>query len=178
MINLIKWRNDGIQEQFAYYVNSVKGQISFEDQGVLNAVLKKEMFVLPFKYNVMTIYYDMGYDGASVIRGASNFYKKKEINEACKTPSIVHFTNSFASNRPWVENCQHPFSKKWLYYRAQTPWKNAPLYKDKKSMYRMVNRWVFNKLPHGLGLKYIAFVITTIRPLAEKLNKFCRLKLA
>lgn len=47
LVDLKKWREEKIMEKFVDYMEEMEGDISFEDQGVINHVLKKEISILP-----------------------------------------------------------------------------------------------------------------------------------
>jgi len=171
LLDLAAWRQENVQQRFVNYIRSVNGCISFEDQGVINAALDKELYRLPAKYNVMTVYYDMGYEGACTLRHAKNPYSRDEITKALEHPVIVHFTNSFASNRPWLEGSSHPYAGMWDDLRAETGFRDAEYWQDNRSRSRKVNRWIYEHLPKPIGIRYVGFINSVVRPYAERIIK-------
>ena len=164
LVDLKKWREEKIMEKFVDYMEEMEGDISFEDQGVINHVLKNEIFALPFKYNVTTQFFDFGYDGFSMMKKDEVRYERKEVEKGLEDPTIVHFTNSFASERPWVKGCEHRYVNEWREYKDRTEWKDSPLWESNKDMARKVSRVIYRILPKVAGLKFIYFANGIVRP--------------
>ena len=146
----------------------MEGDISFEDQGVINHVLKNEISTLPFKYNVTTQFFDFGIDGFSMMKKDEVRYGKKEVEDGLEDPTIVHFTNSFASERPWVKGCEHKYVNEWREYKDRTELKDSPLLESNKDMARKLSRAIYRVLPRKAGFKFIYFANGIVRPLINK----------
>ena len=164
LVDLKKWREEKIMEKFVDYMEEMDGDISFEDQGVINHVLKNEISILPFKYNVTTQFFDFGYDGFSMMKKDEVRYERKEVEKGLEDPAIVHFTNSFASERPWVKGCEHKYVNEWMKYKENTEWKDSPLWESNKDMARKVSRVIYRILPRVAGFKFIYFANGIVRP--------------
>ena len=165
LVDMKKWREEKIVEKFVDYMEEMEGDISFEDQGVINHVLKNEISTLPFKYNVTTQFFDFGFDGFSMMKKDEVRYERKEVEKGLEDPAIVHFTNSFASERPWVKGCEHKYVNEWMKYKENTEWKDSPLWESNKDMARKVSRVIYRILPRVAGFKFIYFANGIVRPI-------------
>ena len=168
LIDLKRWREDGIDKKFISYIEEMDGNISFEDQGVINHVLKGKIDILPVRYNVETQYFDFGYDGFSIMKKDKPRYKEKDAIEAMDKPGIIHFTNSFASERPWVKGSKHRYVDEWMKYKDRTEWKDSPLWESNKDAARKLSRMIYRVMPRAAGLSFIYFANGVVRPLIGK----------
>ena len=164
LVDLKKWREEKIMEKFVDYMEEMDGDISFEDQGVINHVLKNEISILPFKYNVTTQFFDFGFDGFSMMKKDEVRYEREEVEAGLEDSTIVHFTNSFASERPWVKGCEHKYVNEWREYKDRTEWSDSALWESNKDMARKVSRVIYRILPRVAGFKFIYFANGIIRP--------------
>lgn len=162
-IDLKKWRDNNITQKYIVYIEEKKGMISFEDQGVINHVLHKQIDILPFKYNVTTQYYDFGYDGFNMMKKDYNVYGKDEVENALKNPWIVHFTNSFASERPWVNGSSHKFKNEWINIRQETEWNDNDLWGNYQDIFRRISRVIYRILPGNTKYRFIYLVNGVLR---------------
>ncbi len=165
LVDLNKWRKYQITKKFILYMDKMKGLISFEDQGVINHVLHNQIDVLPMKYNVTTQYFDFGYEGLSLMKKDKVVYSKEEVADGIYNPSIIHFTNSFASERPWIEGCEHRYASEWRQIRKQTEWPDLKLRPSKKDTARKVSRMIYRVLPGQAKYKFIYFANGIVRAL-------------
>lgn len=168
LVDLKKWREEKIMEKFVKYMEEMQGDVSFEDQGVINHVLKNEISALPFKYNVTTQFFDFGYDGFSMMKKDEVRYGRNEVETGLENPWIVHFTNSFASERPWVKESKHRYADEWLKYKSKTAWKNSPLWESNKDMVRRLSRAIYKVLPRVAGIRFMYLANGIVRPLVGK----------
>lgn len=167
LINLKKWRTENISKKFVDYIEEMKGKISFEDQGCVNHVLKGRMDLLPIRYNIETQYFDFGYDGFQMMKRDKIRYSCEEVKKAMENPGIIHFTNSFASERPWVKYCTHKYVNEWRECKNKTAWKNSDEWESNKDFIRKISRWIYQILPQRLKNHFIYFINGVIRPLIE-----------
>lgn len=168
LIDLKRWRDEGIDKRFISYIEEMNGNISFEDQGVINHVLRGKIDILPVRYNVETQYFDFGYDGFSIMKKDESRYVEEDVIDAMDNPGIIHFTNSFASERPWVKGSKHRYVGEWLKYKESTEWKDSPLWESNKDGARKLSRMIYRVLPRAAGLKFIYFANGIVRPLVWK----------
>ncbi len=135
LIDLLQWRQQGIGVSCMEFIADRDGCVTHHDQGVLNGVLKGQWERLPLKYNLMTIHYMMkASKRQSFYQDSSVFYTEDEIIDAKNNPVILHYTPSFTTH-PWEQNCRHPLRRIYSNILDMTPWKNAPLEKEKNPWY-------------------------------------------
>lgn len=117
LINLAKWREDNIEEKLFDYTQKNKNKILWQDQDVLNAVLKDKIKILPRKWNFQFFQYDPSrYEG---------------LYEKYYEYTIIHFAGRF---KPWTDEIIHPLFNEYYSYLMLTPWKNS-LVKYKKQAF-------------------------------------------
>lgn len=162
LINLKKWREKEIQQQFINFIDKYNGKVNHHDQGVINGVLHTKCKILSPKFNLMTVFLMMKYEDILDYYDIKyNFYSKSELEQAKRNPIYIHFTPGFTT-RPWVKGCKHPNKEIYLKYLQQTPWKNYELEKD--------NSKLAVKFINGL---YRNFPVKIVNPLV---NSIIRLK--
>lgn len=167
LIDLKRWREERINKKFVDYIEEMEGKISFEDQGVINHVLNGKIDVLPVRYNVETQYFDFGYDGFQIMKNDKSRYAEKEVIDAMNNPAIIHFTNSFVSERPWVNGSKHKYLEKWIKYKEKTEWKNSESWSSNKDFVRRISKIIYSILPRKAGLKFIYLVNGILRAFME-----------
>ena len=121
LINLEYWRSQNLINEYAEYYNNYPDRIKFEDQDVLNVVLKDKKKFFPIKYNFQSFFLNNDYKW--------DFWKHEaEYIDALRDPVIVHYTSVF---KPWNAYIRehHPFSSTFYKYQGQTIWKNMRLEK-------------------------------------------------
>lgn len=123
LFNLEYWRKGKIAKKCLNYVSDFPERVKFHDQDTLNAVLHKEMKLLPIKYNLQTGF---------LLTDYARFYRNEmpEILESTKSPVIIHFTGA---NKPWYKGSRHPYCKSFLNYKSISLWNETPLLKEKTS---------------------------------------------
>lgn len=135
LIDLALWRKNNVEEKFMKYLEIQQGYLLGQDQDVLNAVLDGKILCLPCEYNVHSVLFSLPYDDLIEVRGLDWYYTREEVEYAVQNPGIVHFTTPFSIPlRPWCKGCNHPYTTVFLNYREKTPWKDEPLWKDKRSI--------------------------------------------
>lgn len=169
LINLETVRRDKIEEKYKEYIQSVfdqgKSLAAYEEE-VMNKCCYPKVYILPARYNVMTISLVMGYKEFIKFRGATNFYSEKEFNEAVRNPAIVHALNNFyVQKRYWEKNSDSPYADTYLKYRNLTPWKDLPLIEGKRSLKQRFIKSFWHCLPRPIAFWLAAFVRNRIRPL-------------
>ncbi len=116
LINVKKWREDGITEKALEFHSKNPKKIFFLDQDALNAVIWGKWLSLHPKWNVQQYAFHRYYD--------RNMRKSlsPDFIEAVENPAVVHFTTS---NKPWKSTCTAPFAEEYFKYIKMTPWKNC-----------------------------------------------------
>lgn len=131
--NLDVWRKEHISEKFVDYFFESKGKLMFPDQSILNHVLHSKVYILPFKYHVITTSFFLTYK-QMVSRWGEAFYSKQDYINGKRHPVIVHY----AVFRPWKKWCLHPMKKYYRKYLKMTPYKDVPLEND--GLFNLVKR--------------------------------------
>ena len=142
LINIKYWRKKNIAAKCLEYISKYPERIKFHDQDTLNAVLHKEIKLLPIKYNFQTGF---------LLTEYARFYKNEmpEIFETTKSPVIIHFTGP---NKPWFIDSKHPYRKRFLYYKNISLWKGHPTNNNKTSLYQRIIK-LRNEIIWFLGIK-------------------------
>ena len=112
LINNKKWQEDNIEQKLFEYALNPKHEIIYQDQDILNEVLKSKVLYLDLKWNLQ---HDALFSAESYI------YHVEERLEALKNPYIIHFTHKL---KPWIVGCNNPFRKEYVKYLKMTQWKN------------------------------------------------------
>lgn len=142
LMNLNYWRRNGITQKCLEYISRYPERVKFHDQDTINAVLHKEIKLFPIKYNLQT--------GFLLTVFSKHFEKDMaKILEAAKEPVIIHYTGY---SKPWHKGSKHPYTKRFLYYKSISIWKDFPLTKNRTSIY---NRFIQirNEIIWFLGIK-------------------------
>lgn len=169
LIDLDKWRRENIESKLLEFIRKKNGKIQQGDQGALNAILSKETFCLEPRFNSVTIFYDFIYEEMMIYRKPVDFYPREEIELAVREPSIIHYTTSFLSKRPWYEGCEHRYVAEWFKYKDMSPWSDKPLWTEKKKNgIRGLYVSLCNKMPRKLMIGFSGILQAYGRPLVYK----------
>lgn len=148
LINLKKWRETNIEKYFIKFIEKYSGCVPHHDQGVINGVCKNKILILNPKYNMMPEMIYLGRDKIMKLYNVDNYYDDKEILTASENPIIIHYISKFY-NRPWNENCTHPYKELYKHYLEQYNYKyiitNQEL--DKGTSIR---KYLFNNYPFNI----------------------------
>ena len=169
LIDLDKWRRENIESKLLEFIRKKNGKIQQGDQGALNAILSKETFCLEPRFNSVTIFYDFSYEEMMVYRKPVDFYPREEIELAVREPSIIHYTTSFLSTRPWYEDCEHRYVAEWFKYKDISPWSDKPLWTEKKKNgIKGLYVSLCNKMPRKLMIGFSGILQAYGRPLVYR----------
>ncbi len=133
VIDLKKWREENVEEQFTAFISERKGDLTYMDQAPLNGVLGKQNKIYELKpiYNAQRIFFDFSYKRLMRLRKPTHCLSYEEYLEATTNPIVVHFTPTFMTGtRPWNFKDKHIFTKEYLMYKQISLWKDEPLRKD------------------------------------------------
>ena len=148
LVDLDAWRKHNIGTKCLHFLEIYNGQVHHHDQGVLNGVLCNEKYILPMRYNTITIHYFFNMRQIrKFYNETADFYSAKEIEKAKNNPVIIHFTPSFTS-RPWVKGCRHPLKKRYWDAVDHTPWKGMEPLKNQEKWYARLMDWRYRVLPY------------------------------
>lgn len=137
--NLDYWREHDLMDKFVKFISKKSSDLPMMDQDVLNGVLYSERFLLPDRYNYMT----MSFLDAVWERYTEE--RRRECIEEGDKRVIVHFAGG---DKPW--NYWHyggPFFSMWDKYRRKSLWRDCIDTKPiKKHLKHMVKRCLFPNL--------------------------------
>ncbi len=116
LINLVKWREEGISKSICKFLLENKGKIDFADQDGLNAVLCNRWLQLDSQWNQQVAHCEF-YEQEKV--------EWENVTRAVREPWIIHYTTSyFSGTKPWNYLDMHPYRQEYYRYLDMTPWKN------------------------------------------------------
>lgn len=164
LVDLKKWKEQNIERKLLEFISEKKGNIQQGDQGALNAVLSNNTYCFEPCFNSVSIYFDFSYDELLVYRKPPVFYNRDQIKKAVNEPSIVHFTTSFLSKRPWVYGCHHMYARKWVKYKNISPWKDTPLWKDTRHKIYKLACFIAGHMPRKVMCGLFGILQAYIRP--------------
>lgn len=118
LMDLEIWRSEGIADQVLAFAKDQAARLVCCDQDSLNATLHSRWKALDPKWNVQTTSFSIAR------KWGRRHLVDKPLFEAVRDPAIVHFTGPI---KPWHAGCTVPFSREYLRFLEQTPWKGAPL---------------------------------------------------
>lgn len=121
LINLEYWRLNNISFKLIHYLTQNYQTIHFHDQDALNAILYNKSYILPCKWNMLSVFLNKEvfklsgiYDGRLLSHYAD--YKRMLIDDI-KEPTVIHFVSK---PKPWQKYCLHPFKTDYFLYAKAT----------------------------------------------------------
>lgn len=124
LLDLKRWREEKMEEQAFDYYRRKGGKLPFNDQDVLNAVLRDRIAVLPQKNNFFSNYRYFRYE---TLCGQAAWYRSCETPESFERakhhPVIVHYAGD---ERPWLAGNLNPYRHAYQLYLQATPWADVP----------------------------------------------------
>lgn len=142
LVNLDWWREHDVPRACADYYHRYPERILFNDQDLLNSVLRGHKRLVDLKWNVQDAFYRLSLQHDEAWRG--------RLDGVLQNPVILHFTN----RKPWEYDSQHPLREVYFRYQDLTPWRgqrvlNNPL---------MRVRRFFRLLPFYVHLRRAKYV--------------------
>ena len=113
LINVRKWREEGLHRKVVEYIAENHRVIVFPDQDGLNAIIGDRYIPLPLKYNLTF----MPHDADTIDCG---LYGDDELEEARKSPVIIHFSGG---SKPWNIDNRHDYKELYWKYLRMTPYR-------------------------------------------------------
>ena len=130
----------------------------------MNAVFQDKMLILHPRYNVHSLIHLLSYSDIMRVRKPYNYYRKKQIMEAAEKPAIIHLTTSFlTNNRAWYENSNHPMASLYQKYKALSPWRDSPDFKDNRGIMKRVISFFVRNLPKSIVLPVAEYLYNNYR---------------
>lgn len=117
LINLDYWRKNNVQNRFLDFCKNYPERIVWNDQDVMNYVLRNEKLNLHLKYNVQHGFFWKNNMNFEWNRFGNQFF------DAIKKPVIIHYN----CTKPWIKECDHPYKNAFTEYLNLTEWKNTKI---------------------------------------------------
>ncbi|MCL2052429.1 MAG: glycosyltransferase family 8 protein [Lachnospiraceae bacterium] len=170
LINARKWIEEKVSAKATEFIRRHGGKIEYVDQGVINGTISNKMKIISPRYNLTSLAWDFSYEEMQVYRKPEFGYSKKEWEEALNAPSIIHFTTSFLSIRPWHEGSKHFYADCWKKYHGLSGWGE---FKPRKLGGRFKRDFLekgYKLLPNGLAARIAGFFHAHVKPALFKIR--------
>ena len=154
LVNLEKWRENDIENEFIAFLLESKSTFFLHDQGVINNVLRNKIKIVEPKYNLQLYFQFFDYDLAMKYMGRENpYYTKEIVDESRNKPVYLHFCGG-TQNRPW-------YNKEHFYYKEFEKYANMA---DCKNMLDMDVKlsWKTKLLYGGVNNKFFQLILKSI----------------
>lgn len=149
LINLKRWRENNLEKEFINYLIECNGEVYHNDQGILNHVCEGNILTIHPKYNVLSPFFEVGYEKVLKWYDCDKYYPKEVMEDAIANPVFIHLTK-FVNGRPWFNDAKdHPLRELFEYYADKTPFENSEIYIDNEE------RTIWKLFL--LGYKYLPF---------------------
>lgn len=163
LVDLQKWREQKIEEKIINRIHDQNGNVFFFEQTLMNWGCGGKILALPPEYNCYTLFWAFSYNNLIKWRRPLDFFTEGEIEQAKKSPKIIHFTRNFYMlSRPWVKGCDHPMTAEYVRYKEMTPW--PVLEEDNRNKKQRKKYELWHKMPLGLMIAGAGFIYNEIRP--------------
>jgi lipopolysaccharide biosynthesis glycosyltransferase len=115
LLDLAKWRSQGLSSRVIAYVEQAGGELMFHDQDAINAVLHATTRPLDYRWNFQ----------AKMLRPSQSagLADRKAIDVARPAPAIIHYTSV---RKPWLFVMATPGKHLYRRYLQKTAWRNTP----------------------------------------------------
>jgi len=131
LLNLSAWRSEDMETNCLEYYNTMGGKLPFNDQDIINHVLKGRIKRVGQTYDFITNYYYFRYE---TLVEKSAAYGKGESKESFRLakhhPHIVHYASD---ERPWNRGNLNHYSRAYEKYLKLTPFADAKKVKGKEA---------------------------------------------
>lgn len=166
LIDINQWRELSLEEKCKDFGKTHLSSLEYPDEGIINGVLQGKFKVLHPKYNNTTLKNAFSYSELKVYRKSAVMYSEEEYEEAVENPTIIHFTNSFMVDRPWIKDSKKPhrFSGLWREYQDKTVWRGE-LLNRKKASFRTAMESVARVVSRKVVVPVMGFFYCYIKPL-------------
>lgn len=127
LMDLELWRKENLFQQSMDSLRDSHDQLLFEDQDLLNLVLRERISTLDIRWNMFSIFYSK--------KLAPSFFSGTDLKSALERPGIIHFSGKF---KPY---CVHnAFRINWQYHRYAI---RTPFWRDliSKGMRSNMSTW-------------------------------------
>lgn len=161
LINLKRWREEGIQKKLLDFWKERDGKFFASDQDVINGTLKGQIYTLMPRFNFFTNYRYFSYSELVGHAPTYGVVSKEQFELAKKHPTIIHY---MGDERPWMAGNLNHYRRAYDKYLAMTPWAGTARVGGKRSYmlaYHMLDyltavcpaaRWMISR---KLGMKLV-----------------------
>lgn len=150
LINLRKWREDDLEQQFLDLIIEKEGEVFHNDQGIINVVCKNKIYTLPPHYNIRSPFFEVGYEKVLQWYGVDEYYTKSEVEDAVEHPVFIHLTQ-FVHGRPWFTNAEnHPLRQRFDYYVQKTDFRDEIYVEDNRHLRGKFLSFTYKVLPYSM----------------------------
>lgn len=111
LMNLQYWREHEVLQQCIDTFHRERARIVYDDQDVLNLVLRGKVRYVAPRYNCTLSYYK-----TECYPQLRNGWK--DLLSEIEDPTIIHF---IGTHKPWRGRCNHPLENEYFYYLRFTP---------------------------------------------------------
>ncbi len=124
LVNMELWRHEKIENAFIEYYRTMKGQLLYNDQDILNHCCKGRILRLSHTYNLSpNIFYFHRYF-VKRLQPAYDTDSAREYAQIISSPVIIHY---MGDERPWIAGNKNRYRKQYEYYFYRSPWRKEPL---------------------------------------------------
>lgn len=150
LVNLRKWREDNLEKKFLDYILANDGEVHHNDQGVINVVCRGKILEVHPKYNILSPFFEVSYEGVLQWNGLDKFYTKEIVQEAIDSPVFIHLTQ-FVNGRPWFTNAEnHPLRELFDSYVQKVPFSDEEIYiEDTRHWKGKLLSFTYKHLPYS-----------------------------
>lgn len=156
IINLRKWREDGLEEKFINFINKYNGSVPHHDQGTINGVCKEKILILEPRFNLQCPMFHYNSKQIKALDNLEQYYNQEQLDSAKNNPVFIHYTNGFF-NRPWNKKCTHPLVNTYLKYLEMSPW-NGLLLEAELCRNTKIMKFLYQNSPFFLYRKIWQFI--------------------
>lgn len=157
LIDVERWKKFHCAERILNHIKNVR-TYGTVDQDVLNVVLKEEIFTLPIKYNLQPIHLEYSYNLYSkVYKHKETYYSKGEVEEAVKTPLVIHYLR-YIGESPWNADNVHPGKVYFDKYLAMSPWADYTKKRANRGTIFIIEKFLYRVLPQSIFIRIFYIV--------------------
>lgn len=159
LLNLRKWREDGITEKITKIIEMGNSKFFYEAQDELNVLMEGQVKILPPMFNCTTAIFLFDYKTMLKYRKPSTTCSEQDFEEGKKNPVIVHFTkNQIIQPRPWVEHCSHPYKEYYEKAKAETQLASEELWKSNRSIMNRMIHFVYSRISKEMTARLLGSI--------------------
>lgn len=160
-INLEKWRENNIENQFKKCIIEHQGNVPHHDQGTINSVCKDKILIIDIRYNIYDTALFYKSNELCKMFDLKKYYSQLELDEAKNNPVIIHFTPAHYG-RPWFRKCTHPYVNEYKEFLKKTKWRGN-IVKEYDEINRNTRRKIKKLLYKIVPFKWYCSLIKKMR---------------